>query len=87
MQRQLYSFQQERPYKNMTLKNSCFKPFPKAYVEYVSDISRRGFDIIQVEFYPLITLGYLLPKDVQTVFVHHELRYIRNEMKWNALLM
>ena len=85
MQRQLYSFQQERPYKNMTLKNSCFKPFPKAYVEYVSDISRRGFDIIQVEFYPLITLGYLLPKDVQTVFVHHELRYIRNENEMECL--
>ena len=85
MQRQLYSFQQEHPYKNMTLKNSCFKPFPKAYVEYVSDISRRGFDIIQVEFYPLITLGYLLPKDVQTVFVHHELRYIRNENEMECL--
>ncbi len=69
----------------MTLKNSCFKPFPKAYVEYVSDISRRGFDIIQVEFYPLITLGYLLPKDVQTVFVHHELRYIRNENEMECL--
>lgn len=85
MQRQLYSFQQEHPYKNMTLKNSCFKPFPKAYVEYVSDISRRGFDIIQVEFYPLITLGFLLPKDVQTVFVHHELRYIRNENEMECL--
>lgn len=85
MQRQQCSFQQERPYKNMTLRNSCFKPFPKAYVEYVSDVSRRGFDIIQVEFYPLITLGYLLPKDVETVFVHHELRYIRNENEMECL--
>ena len=51
----------------------------------MSDISRRGFDIIQVEFYPLITLGYLLPKDVQTVFVHHELRYIRNENEMECL--
>ena len=85
MQRQLYSFQQERPYKNMTLKNSCFKPFPKAYVEYVSDISRRGFDIIQVEFYPLISLGYLLPENVQTIFVHHELRYVRNENEMEFL--
>lgn len=38
MQRQLYSFQQERPYKNMTLKNSCFKPFPKAYRLLSDDI-------------------------------------------------
>lgn len=85
MQRQLRSFRQERPYKNMTLRKSCFKPFPQAYVEYVSDIARRGFDIIQVEFYPLITLGYLLPKDVQTVFVHHELRYVRNENEMECL--
>ena len=47
--------------KNMTLKNSCFKPLPKAYVEYVSDISRRGFDIIQVEFYPCLLYTSYLP--------------------------
>jgi len=85
MQRQLYSFQRERPYKNMTLKNSYFKPFSKAYVEYVSQVSCRGFDIVQVEFYPLITLGYVLPKNVETVFVHHELRYLRNENEMECL--
>ena len=37
------------------------------------------FDIIQVEFYELLSLGFLLPENVQTIFVHHELRYIRNE--------
>lgn len=85
MKRQLCSYEQERAHKNMTLKNSFFKPFPRAYVEYVSAISRLGFDIIQVEFYPLITLGYLLPEDVQTVFVHHELRYVRNENEMECL--
>lgn len=77
--RQLCSYEQDRAYKNMMLKNSFFVPFSNLYVEYVSNISRRGFDIIQVEFYSLVTLGYLLPKDVQTIFVHHELRYVRNE--------
>ncbi len=85
MQRQLYSFQRERPYKNMTLRNSYFKPFSKAYVEYVSQVSRCGFDIVQVEFYPLITLGYLLPEDVETVFIHHELRYLRNKNEMECL--
>lgn len=62
-----------------TLYISTFKPLHKKYARFVSAVSRKGFDIIQVEFYELISLGYLLPDDVQSVFVHHELRYIRNE--------
>lgn len=49
------------------------------YLDYVAEISRKGFDIIQVEFYELISLGYILPQNTETVFVHHEIRYIRNE--------
>ena len=48
-------------------------------MEYVSQVAHSGFDIIQVEFYELLSLGFLLPENVQTIFVHHELRYIRNE--------
>lgn len=62
-----------------TLFISTFKPLHKKYIRFVSTVSRKGFDIIQVEFYELISLGYLLPDDAQSVFVHHELRYIRNE--------
>lgn len=46
-------------------------------------VAHTGFDIIQVEFYELIALGYVLPQNVQTIFVHHELRYIRNENEMN----
>lgn len=66
------------------LPHSVFEPLETDYVNYVAEISRTGFDIIQVEFYELISLGYVLPDDVQTIFVHHELRYIRNE---NELLL
>lgn len=64
--------------KKSTLPSSIFKPFPSSYTDYVFEVSHRGFDIIQVEFYELISLGYLLPNDAETIFVHHELRYIHN---------
>lgn len=62
-----------------TLSGSCFQPLDKGYVDYVSQVARSGFDFIQVEFYELLSLGFLLPEDVETLFVHHELRYVRNE--------
>lgn len=61
------------------LSVSVFKELDKKYVEYIAEIANLGFEIIQVEFYELIALGYILPQNVQTIFVHHELRYIRNE--------
>lgn len=85
MRRQLLTYNADAIRKDMTLPNSIFKPFPTKYAEYVSAVSRRGFDIIQVEFYPLISLGYVLPDDVQTIFVHHELRYVRNENEMTCL--
>ena len=53
------------------------------FLKYVYDTSRKGFDAIQVEFADYLPLVYLLPTDVQTIFVHHELSYIRkaNEMQ------
>lgn len=66
--------------RNMSvLPNSLFSDFEYGYVDYVGKVSRQGFDMIQVEFYELVALGYILPKEVDTIFVHHELRYVRNE--------
>ena len=48
------------------------------FLEYVQQISRKDFDLIQTEFYEYLPLIYVLPHDVETVFVHHELRYVRN---------
>lgn len=36
-------------------------------------------DIVQVEFYPYLSYIHKLPKTVSRVFVHHELRYVRNQ--------
>ncbi|MEB3375015.1 hypothetical protein SFC43_23330 [Bacteroides sp. CR5/BHMF/2] len=65
------------------LPNSVYKEFDTRYIDYVTKVAHTGFDIIQVEFYELIALGYVLPQNVQTIFVHHELRYIRNENEMN----
>lgn len=61
------------------LSQSCYPELPSQYLDYVAKISRSGFDIIQVEFFELISLGYILPPDTESVFVHHEIRYVRNE--------
>ena len=53
------------------------------FYEYVYQTSRQGFDLIQVEFYEYLPLVYLLPKDVNKVFVHHELHYVRVENEMN----
>ena len=36
-------------------------------------------DVIQVEFYPMLDIVYSLPKDIPNVFVHHEIRFVRNK--------
>lgn len=61
-----------------TLPNSLFGGIESSYADYVARVSRQGFDIVQVEFYELISLVYVLPEDVQTVFVHHEPRFVHN---------
>ena len=67
-----------------TLTSSFYKALDTDYVEYVSQVARQGFDFIQVEFYELLSLIYVLPEDVVTLFVHHELRWIRNENEMAA---
>ncbi len=53
--------------------------FAPAFCDYVSEVARKGFEAIQVEFYEYLHLVYLLPTDVRKIFVHHELRFVRNE--------
>ncbi len=51
----------------------------KSFVRFVKDAVRRSEpDIVQVEFYPYLGLVSVLPPEVKKIFVHHEIRYIRN---------
>lgn len=53
--------------------------FDNSFLEYVYKKSRQGYDIVQIEFYEFLPLVYVLPDDVRKVFVHHELRFVRNQ--------
>lgn len=53
-----------------------------SFCQFVKDVSSKGFDIIQVEFYDYLPLVYLLPEETKKVFVHHEIRFVRNEIEY-----
>lgn len=60
------------------LHNRCADITP-AFLKYVYNISNQGYDLVQVEFYEYLPLIYALPKNIRKVFVHHEIRFVRNE--------
>ena len=52
------------------------------FCAYVQQVVSQGFDAVQVEFYEYLPLIHVLPSTVKKVFVHHELRFIRNENEY-----
>lgn len=47
---------------------------------FIHDIlAEKQPDLVQVEFYPYLKVADLLPTGVKKVFVHHELRRVRND--------
>lgn len=52
--------------------DDCFARFVKSIVK------EKNTDVIQVEFYPYLNFVHKLPAEVRKVFIHHEIRYIRN---------
>lgn len=56
-------------------------------LNYINDIiSFNKINIVQVEFYPLVSLVCGINASVKTVFVHHELRFVRNELALRSFL-
>lgn len=53
--------------------NSSFQKFVR------NAISEANANVVQIEFYPFLPLVDVMPKDVLKVFIHHEIRYVRNE--------
>lgn len=50
------------------------------FIQFMNNIIHHEHtDIVQIEFYPFLKLASYLPKSVKKVFVHHEIRFIRNE--------
>ena len=55
----------------------------EGFMRHVREVAASGgFDLIQVEFYNFTPFKFLLPKDVMTLYVQHEIQFVRlaNEM-------
>ena len=50
----------------------------EGFLHFIYEISRKGFDCVQIEMYEYLHLVYLLPKTVKRIFIHHEIRFVRN---------
>jgi glycosyltransferase involved in cell wall biosynthesis len=52
----------------------------KQFIRFINRVIReKHADIVQTEFYPYLHLIDYLPSDVKKIFIHHEIRFVRNE--------
>lgn len=59
-----------------------FTPQPDNYAQYINQlIEQYHIDVVQVEMCFLLSIVLDLPKHVKKIFVHHELRYVREELR------
>ncbi len=63
-------------------RSSGFAPQPDKFAIYVNQMIRNlKIDVVQVEMCFQQSIVLDLPKDVKKVFVHHELRFVREELR------
>jgi len=54
--------------------------FTRDFTSFVNrHVRRHKTDIVEVNFYPSLGIVRYLPDDVRKIFIHHELRYVRND--------
>lgn len=59
-----------------------FAPQPDNYAKYINQlIEQYHIDVVQVEMCFQLSMVLDLPKHVKKIFVHHELRYVREELR------
>lgn len=59
----------------------CETEQEEGFYNHISEtIKKYNIDVAQVEFIPSVNYVYAIPDNVKKVFVHHELRYVRNEL-------
>lgn len=52
----------------------------KRFLSFINKILHKHHtDLIQVDFYPYLSMVNYLPKDIKRIFVQHEIRYVRNQ--------
>ncbi|MGL5980055.1 MAG: glycosyltransferase [Phocaeicola sp.] len=73
------NFQEE----SSTLYSSLYSSFSTDFCDFIYELTRKGFDMIQTEFYDYLPLIYLFPANTKSIFIHHELRYVRNQNEYD----
>lgn len=69
---------------NSSFDNSIFHPLSQEYLAFINKTINGGhFDLVQVEFFELLSLAYLFTSNLNTLFIHHEPRWIRNQRTIN----
>lgn len=59
---------------------SGFDSYLPSFLSYILKIIETNkIDIVQIEFFDLMNLVYILPPDIKKVFIQHEIRYIKNK--------
>ncbi len=59
---------------------SGFDNYSSSFLDYILTIIEKDrIEIVQVEFFDLMNLVYILPPDIKKVFIQHEIRYIKNK--------
>lgn len=55
-------------------------PVNNRFAHFVNGVLKEtNVDLIQIEFYPYLNFVHKITEKVRKIFVHHEIRYIRNE--------
>jgi glycosyltransferase involved in cell wall biosynthesis len=68
-----------------SLSAGCCRPHDESFVNFVYRTAAKGFDIVQIEFVEWLDLVYALPQDAMKVFLHHEIRFVRQEIELSLL--
>lgn len=86
--------------KDLLKKNKSYDPTSKLllyktnlvdgfYEDFVEDViqltTANKYDLIQVEYIELAPIVYFLPKNIPSVFIHHELRFRRMEYEYGLM--
>lgn len=68
------------------LRSAGFHPQPDNYAAFINRlIADYQIDIVQVEMCGQLSMVLDLPKHVRKIFVHHELRFVREELRLKNL--
>lgn len=68
-----------------TLSTRHCKHWEESFIDYIFHTAQKDFDIIQVEFFDMIDLIHALPENVIKIFMHHEIRFVRQEIELSLL--